>query len=495
MAPILILFKTDRPLFLINLISYALLPGMIYTAFTGLGIARRVAWCWMWILPTAYCFVFQAGSIGNDCLAAVYLLAAVVFAMRAVRTSSWSDAALSLLAAALMTGTKACNLPLLLPLAFVMIPLWRILFLKPYSTLILCIVAVAISFLPNAASNSIHTGDWSGDPFNKEKMKLSSPIAGIAGNSLQALLGAVAPPLLPNAKSLSHKTEQLITGTPLRGIREHFPRLGLWLGEMPSEEGAGIGVGITLLVLMSIMGGVFLGFGGIISKKAMIFGTLAWVALTVFMAKMGSESIARLIAPYYIVIMIPLLVLRCQGRVIRSRFWNSIAVVCMLMAAVPLLLSPGRPLLPVNFMISYLVNFPSMTGISERMQRVYSVYGSRSDSLTEVRDQLPFGTKTIGFAGSGNESEYSFWKPFPGRQVKDLKPVEGKIADLKGVDVVLGSEMGLDDRYHMKASEFAARIEGKILWQGKVDTMASREPMMWYVIVPSSGRYFIKDKS
>jgi hypothetical protein len=48
----------------------------------------------------------------------------------------------------------------------------------------------------------------------------------------------------------------------------------------------------------------------------------------------------------------------------------------------------------------------------------------------------------------------------------------------------VGSEWGIDDRYHMKAAEFASLIGGEIIWQGRIATMAGREPMMWYVILP-----------
>jgi hypothetical protein len=131
----------------------------------------------------------------------------------------------------------------------------------------------------------------------------------------------------------------------------------------------------------------------------------------------------------------------------------------------------------------------------QRVEKVYGAYGNRNDQLGEVRRYLPPGSELIGFSGTVDESEYSFWKPFEGRKVTDLNPTDGKIPDLDRVDVIVGSEWGINDRYHMKADALAARVDGKILWQGKIATMAGREPMVWYIIIPSSGRYFIKDKS
>ena len=105
-APVLALLKSDRPLFLINFISFLLLPGLVFGVFTRLGVGRRVAWHWMWLAPTAYGFVLQAGSIGNDLFGAVFALAAVDFALRAKNTGLAAAFFTSVLAAALMTSAK-----------------------------------------------------------------------------------------------------------------------------------------------------------------------------------------------------------------------------------------------------------------------------------------------------------------------------------------------------------------------------------------------------
>lgn len=43
-APFIVLMKTDRLLFLINIVSFLLLPGFIFSVFSRLGVRRRVAW-------------------------------------------------------------------------------------------------------------------------------------------------------------------------------------------------------------------------------------------------------------------------------------------------------------------------------------------------------------------------------------------------------------------------------------------------------------------
>ena len=82
-APLVLFTHTDRFLFLINWISYLLLPGLIFSVFIRLQVRPRVAWWWMWFLAAGWCFALQAGSVDNDSLAAVYILAAVDLALRA----------------------------------------------------------------------------------------------------------------------------------------------------------------------------------------------------------------------------------------------------------------------------------------------------------------------------------------------------------------------------------------------------------------------------
>jgi len=492
MAPTLILFKSDRLLFLINVISYTLLPGLIYSAFTGLGISRRVAWFWMWLIPCAYCFVVQAGSIGNDTFAVVYFLSAIAFSLRAVKRSSWPDAAFSLLAAALMTGAKATNLPLLLPLVILIIPIKGILLRRPVSLSGILLICIFSSFIPTAISNSFYSGTWGGDKDNLHGVKISNPIAGVIGNSLQMTIGALAPPIFPAAKLFNKKSEELLNHPPLSDIKKDFPRLELSLGEMAVEEGAGLGLGITLLLIISLISGSFLKSGGrtIICKQSLLFGLLCWLALFAFMAKLGSESAARLAAPYYAGIVIPLLALRSQGLLIAKRWWRLLAAACAISVLPAVLLNPARPLLPVKIILATAKACGLNGAAIQRVEKVYGVYGNRNDQLEEVRLHLPPGAKVLGFAGIGNESEYSFWKPLGVRKIIDLKPIKGKIPSLQGLDAIVGSEFGINDRYHLTALELARTVQGSMIWEGRVAVMAGREPMSWYVIKPSNGNSF-----
>src|ERR1039457_818085 len=76
-APLLLFFGSDRGIFLLNFFPFLLLPGLIFSVCIRLGVHARVAWHWMWLLPTGYNFLLQSGSAGNDVFAAVYALGMV----------------------------------------------------------------------------------------------------------------------------------------------------------------------------------------------------------------------------------------------------------------------------------------------------------------------------------------------------------------------------------------------------------------------------------
>src|SRR6267378_6721550 len=196
-APLLLFTKSDRALFLLNFIPFLLLPGLVFSVFTRLGVRPKAARQWMWLLPTGYNFMLQAGSIGNDAFTAVCALAAIDFSCRAWASRRHQDLWFSLLAVALMTGSKATSMPLLLPwlvLVFGLLPLLRKNWL---ATLPVMALAITTSFFPLALMNKLHCGDWLGTSIEPAHFEIHQPLIGIAGNAFQLLLANFVPPVFP----------------------------------------------------------------------------------------------------------------------------------------------------------------------------------------------------------------------------------------------------------------------------------------------------------
>src|ERR1017187_8737386 len=90
-APVLLFTHSTRALFLLNFLPFLLLPGLIFSIFTQLGIRARVAWQWMWLVPTRYNFIFPTGGIAKENFPAGFSPAAVDFGLRAWKSRRPAD--------------------------------------------------------------------------------------------------------------------------------------------------------------------------------------------------------------------------------------------------------------------------------------------------------------------------------------------------------------------------------------------------------------------
>src|SRR5262249_68069 len=149
---------------------------LVFSLFTRLGVSRRGAWGWLWVVPTAYAFVLQAGSIGNDLFGAVLAMAAVDFSFRARVSRRGGGGWLSCIAGPPLAGRKSSNLPLLLPWAIAIFPTIPLLLKKPIATFAVAIFAATASLLPIAIINMKHCGDWSGLAAERAQFGKGSPV-------------------------------------------------------------------------------------------------------------------------------------------------------------------------------------------------------------------------------------------------------------------------------------------------------------------------------
>jgi hypothetical protein len=419
--PLLALMRSDRGMFLINALGFLLMPGLLFSIFRRLGVVRRVAWTWMWLLPLAYGFATQAGSIGNDLTGTVLGLLAVHFGLRARRSGRIGDVWCCGLAAALMTGVKVSNLPLVLPCLFAVWPALGLLRKNLAGSFAVAIVAAVISALPTMVLNQVHTGSWNGDPQNEFQMRINNPVAGLAGNGVLLAEQSLVPPLFPVAGKVSGAINRLLPGSLVR----QFPRLhGHKINELPGEESAGLGLGITLPLLIVLMVAAS-GWHRAISIKNI--RTLlppvvlaSWVAGVFFMAKIGSEAGPRLMLPYYPLAIVPFLLLTAQSRLLRLRPWRIFLALTALGVLPLLVFSMSRPLWPAVAVTARLAQAHPESKTLQRLAITYAAYSRRNDILAPVRAGVPDEVAEIGFIAGANDTDYSLWRPFGRRKVVDL---------------------------------------------------------------------------
>jgi hypothetical protein len=504
-APLLLFTQSTRGLFLINFLPFLLLPGLVFSLFTQLGVRARVAWQWMWLLPTGYNFILQAGGNANDTFPTVYALAAMDFALRAnqsgkrkaesenVFSGPFSNFSYSILAAALLTGAKASNLPLLLPWAMVIVTsgVWRVTRSNNFPSLFtrhaaLLVVAAAVSFLPTAILNMHYLGDWSGLSIERTGMDMKNPFVGAWGNALLLLLGNFTPPLFPLAGWWNEHALAALPHFISAPMMANFEPGFLWLGELPTEDWAGIGFGLSALLAVAVVANFFIRNSHPSSafslQPSALLLVAPWIALLAYTMKSGMVTPGRLIAPYYPLLLPLLLAGAGQSQIVRRVWWRVLTGGVLILAFAVLVLTPDRPLWPAQTILSKLAATHPNQHLISRAREVYAVYAKRSDPLADVRALLRPDVKTVGFIGAEDDSDISLWLPLGSRRVEHflLSDPPERFRQEHVEFVVMGGlnlqlrRMTLDDWLQKSGAELVASTNATL--------KVSEGPQAWYVV-------------
>jgi hypothetical protein len=498
-APLLLFTRADRGLFLLNFVPFILLPGLVFSLFSRLGVRPKVSWQWMWLLPTGYTFLLQAGSAGNDTFPTVYALAAVDFACRARVSRRASDLWLSILAAALLTGAKASNLPLLLPWLVALFPLIWSAGLQPLfrswrqitATSGIVLLALLVSFLPTAILNVHYCGDWSGLALERSGMEMKNPFVGIWGNAALFALDNLVPPFFPAASWWNQNALSVLPQIIVAPLVANFEWSFHWLWELPTEDWVGLGFGLSWLTIVAMIAvwrmprrvnSAWARRDALPPRIRKWVAVTAWIALLAYCVKSGMSTGARLISPYYPLLLPLLLAGSQQAQVIRTRWWR-VAVFMVILLAIPVLvLTPARPLWPAETILSYIQQVAPGQKLVTRAQNVYSVYRSRSDPLAAVRSLLPADLEVIGFMGRGDDPDISFWRPFGSRRVEHVL-VKDPPSEIRrrGIEyVVVG-----DFNFELNGTTFAAwqqETGAKLIVTTNATVRVSEGPQPWYIV-------------
>jgi hypothetical protein len=130
------------------------------------------------------------------------------------------------------------------------------------------------------------------------------------------------------------------------------------------------------------------------------------------MAKMGSESTARLLLPYYpFLLLLPLGFYRLPKQLIPKIRWGFLFFASWVI--VPLILSPARPLFPIQKLLTLMGDRPQFA----RACQVYQAYIQRGTCWDPILTILPPDIKTLGFFSHGDDLEAPLWKPLGRRKI------------------------------------------------------------------------------
>ena len=483
MAPIFVLFRTDRPFFLINLISYLMLPGLVFAVFRDWGVRTRVAWWWMWVLPAGLCYALEAGGVGNDLFCGVYALAAFDYA-RKMRSGAIPPLVLSMLAIALMTNGKVSNIPLVVPWLIVIFlngkTLWKN---AGHRTALACaaLPALLISGLPILLANHYFSGDYAGDPTNLEHVKLGNPLAGVVGNSIMIAVANLSPPILP------HEVTWRFPGAFLAEVKQAFPRFRPSAPALVLEESGCLGIGVVFFLFLGVLYGICAAVTGriatmvpVVTKGAAAGLALAWLT---FMGKLGSEAVPRLAAPYYVLTAgVVLALLPCDGAATRRPLWRALAYLAMVMALTVVMVNPGRPIISPKLVVSLLTLVHLPRGSAENWYQNETLRASRLNAFTRLAEAVPATEKTIGLICGDNIPIISLWLPFGSHAVTELDPaLSAAEVERRGISYVVINEAFLTGTCHLSLADLLKKWSATVVFSEHV-ALQTHQSGEWYLL-------------
>ena len=478
MAPLIAFTKSIRWIFLPDVISFLLLPGLLFSVFIRLGVRRKPAWNWMWILTTGYCFAMQAGGIANDLPGAIFALAAVDFGLRLRASQRPQNFWLFLLASALLTGAKASNIPLLLAPFILILPRWRILFVRPALNLLASIFAVMASNAPTAILNWKYCHDWTG-------MSLEGPMKGpltqLTINAGNWLVLNFFPPIFPLAGKWTKFLEHTLglSADPVRCLSVPPVALG---------EGECLGAGVSLLLLVAALASCAIrhrqGHHGVAKPAGAYWKLLlwsSWFALLVFGLKAQVVfSSSRLLTPYYALLIAPILVCHFDERVLRFRWWKCAVAAVFTLATLLEILIPDRPLWPAQTILGKLkASHPSSAFIAHA-EAVYSVYRQRPKSFAPLVAELPADVKVVGLI-TFDTPEASLWWPLDSRRIEHVTREDTpETLAARGIKYILSPAYA--DEFSLSVEEAMQKYDVTVVRKLPLRLLAQHDPEDWYIL-------------
>jgi hypothetical protein len=264
------------------------------------------------------------------------------------------------------------------------------------------------------------------------------------------------------------------------------PDCWLWLSEMQIEENAGLGFGVSVLLLISVAAAMFAKPG-----LRQPTGRATWqtcvrlapfISLGALMTQSHMSFFARLMVSYYALLLPPFLMCAGQESLLKKRWWRAAAFTVFLMAAGLLILSPARPLFPVQTILGQVRMHAPDSGRLARAERVYSVYRQRPDAFAPVRDVLPPDLKVLGLV-TYDDPETSLWWPFGSRRIEHVCPGD-TAADLKrrGIEYVLMRADSFENWFGCSPDDWFKRMNAQVVQEMTLELLVAAGPREWYLV-------------
>jgi hypothetical protein len=405
---------------------------------------------------------------------APFVLAAVDFALRARISRLPRDFFASLLAASLMTGAKTSNLPLLLPWAIAIWPSLALIRRYWLPAMAVGLIALFASAMPILVCNAYYYhGDWAGLSAEGDNKKGNVALRTALNTTVMALQNLV-PPVFPLANLWEQAVHHTMPAGLMQRLQETIVEPGLadfQLGEMQIEENAGMGLGVCLLLIFSVAAAAPAKGAGFFrsqfaSGEALWLACLRWSPLVSLFALLSQSEVyplARILAPYYPILLPCFLAGPAQEPVVGRRWWRALAGLVFLMAGMLLVVSPSRPLFPAMTIFSRLQAAHPESKALARAATVYVTYHDRPRAFAPALANLPPDLRILGLF-TYDDPETSLWQPFGSRRIEHVRPDDTRDSlDERGIHYILIPPGKLETYFHRTPEDWVRSLNATVI--------------------------------
>jgi hypothetical protein len=383
-----------------------------------------------------------------------------------------------------MTAIKPTTLPILLPIAFLYLTRYSHLLSKPLSTLAVVVLGATASFLPNAVINHVKGGDWTGAAIENPFYGKVEPLIGLSGNLINLALQNLAPPVFP----IAQKWNSIVTSITPKSIHEAMMRnfesggANFAVPDFQGEEWAGLGAGLTILILASSIVAFHRNGRARIPAWVLCLWSSFIIAIIAYFLKAGMTTVGRHVLPYYIPLIAPLLLLPGHSALLKSPNWRFAATLVMLSTIGLTIITPSRPLWPANTAFERFAS-ENASPFLRRIRTGYEVYGGRADVLGPLREALPTGAHTIGYVNFGPAPQAALWKPYLKRRLIQVLPGDPIEAFTKvgGRHIIINTR---DFEIHMGSSpeSWLTKHNAHILSRHTIRPLVKEPASEWWLV-------------
>jgi hypothetical protein len=161
---------------------------------------------------------------------------------------------------------------------------------------------------------------------------------------------------------------------------------------------------------------------------------------------------------------------RRQEALVRRRWWQWVAYLVFAMAALLVIISPARPLFPVNIFLRAIPPAAAQRPFLARIETVYTVYRDRHDAFAPVRVVWPSDLKVLGLIAF-DSPETSLWRPFGSRRVVHVCP---------GLEYILVRTEGFEQWFGCSPDVWVQRMQGRVVQKIPMAQRAADGTREWY---------------